>query len=183
MGRTSHTDTGWLSQASQVSGSERAAQQLFELANSISYARPAGPNVTHPEQNVPVPNQQEVYSQMLPATSHLRGIDMLTTFPVTLLPPGIIPGVDCHISRRLSSVTSPPKDSAPCCPSIPLTHKMWTACTGIGGRHPPDSVDDLLRNQWSPSTGLRNQARVEAELSPINNHRWLLSCLSGQPGS
>jgi hypothetical protein len=73
MGRISHTDTGWLSQASQVSGSERAAKQVFELANSISYARPAGPNVTHPEQNVPVHNQRRVYSQTHLDTS-IRGV-------------------------------------------------------------------------------------------------------------
>ncbi|MGA2489603.1 MAG: hypothetical protein ABSF99_05385, partial [Anaerolineales bacterium] len=39
---------------------------------------PAGPHVARPEQDVPVPNQQEVYSQMLPATSLSRGVDMLT---------------------------------------------------------------------------------------------------------
>lgn len=38
---------------------------------------------------------------------------------------------------------------------IPLNRNKWTACSGIGGRHAPDSVDGLLRNQWSPSTGLR----------------------------
>src|SRR4030066_704087 len=79
----------------------------------------------------------------------------LITFPVTSLPPGIIPGVAFHISRRLSSATSPPSDSALCCPSIPLIPEKWTACAGISGRHTPDSVDGLVRNQWSPSTGLR----------------------------
>jgi len=49
MGRASHTDTGWLFQASQVSGSERAAKQVFELIRDFSYAKPAGPNVSHPE--------------------------------------------------------------------------------------------------------------------------------------
>jgi signal transduction histidine kinase len=38
---------------------------------------------------------------------------------------------------------------------IPLTSKKWTACTGIGGRHPPDSVDDMNRNQWPPCSGIR----------------------------
>ena len=54
MGWISHTDTGWLSRASQVSGSERAAKHFSEIAIGISVRLAAGPNVTHPEQDVPV---------------------------------------------------------------------------------------------------------------------------------
>ena len=54
---------------SQVSGFERTAKHNTELAKGFSYGISAGPNVTHPEQNVSVPNQQKVYSQMDPATS------------------------------------------------------------------------------------------------------------------
>jgi hypothetical protein len=54
MGGISHTDSGWLSQASQVSGFERAAKQFNELATGFSVWFTAGPNVSHPEQNVPV---------------------------------------------------------------------------------------------------------------------------------
>ena len=42
---------------------------------------------------------------------------------------------------------------------IPLNRNKWTACSGIGGRHAPESVDGLLRNQWSPSTGLRTYVK------------------------
>ena len=54
---------------SQVSGSERTAKHNTELAKGFSYGDSAGPNVTHPEQYVPVPNQEKVYSQTYPATS------------------------------------------------------------------------------------------------------------------
>jgi len=54
MGETSHTDTGWLKRASQVSGFERATKQLCELAKGISWGLSAGPNVQRPECYVPV---------------------------------------------------------------------------------------------------------------------------------
>ena len=68
--------------------------------------------------------------------------------PVTWHPPGIIPDVDCHILRRLSSVTSPSNDSAPCRPSIPahpqkvdgMPRNQWTTYSGFGGRLAPESV-------------------------------------------
>jgi hypothetical protein len=63
-----------------VSGSERAAKHTDELARGFSYTISAGPHVAHPEQDVPVPNQQGVYSQMHPATSHPRGVEMLTYY-------------------------------------------------------------------------------------------------------
>jgi len=46
---------GLTQRVSQVSGFERAAKQLDELARGFSYPRSAGPNVTHPEQDVPIP--------------------------------------------------------------------------------------------------------------------------------
>ena len=79
--------------------------------------------------------------------------------PVASLPPGIIPDVDCHILRRLSSVTSPPNDSAPCCPSIPahpqkvdgMPRNQWTTCSGFGGWLAPESVvafDRITHLDW-----------------------------------
>ena len=59
---------GLTQRVSQASGSERAAKQHCELASGFSYSTTAGPNVTHPEQDVPVPNHREVYSQTHPAT-------------------------------------------------------------------------------------------------------------------
>lgn len=40
------------------------------------------------------------------------------------------------------------------CYSIPEPIKKWTVFSGISGRHPPESVDGLLRNSWSISPGL-----------------------------
>jgi hypothetical protein len=47
---------------------ERACQRLLRTA-------PAGPNVSRPEQDVPVPNHREVYSQTYPATPFARGVE------------------------------------------------------------------------------------------------------------
>jgi hypothetical protein len=67
MGKTSHTDSGWLDGTSQVSGFERATKQLVELAKRISWncrlAQTSMPGVT----TFPFPNQWEVYSQTYPA--------------------------------------------------------------------------------------------------------------------
>jgi len=82
--------------------------------------------------------------------------------PVTSHPPGIIPDEDATFREDYPALLSPPNDSAPCRPSMPLNRKEWTACSGIGGRHAPDSVDGLLRIQWSPSTGLRNSNHSDA---------------------
>jgi len=75
MGKDITHGHGLTQRVSQASGSERAAKQLCELAKSISYPIPAGPNVTHPEQNVPVPNHREVYSQTYPAAPSARGVE------------------------------------------------------------------------------------------------------------
>src|ERR1035437_9358104 len=59
--------------------------------------------------------------------------------------------------KKIIQRHSPMQDSAPCRPPIPLIPKKWTACSGISGRHAPDSVDGLLRIHWPPWTGLRNK--------------------------
>jgi len=48
-------------------------QSFFEHERIPTYRLSAGPNVTHPEQNVPVPNHREVYSQTYPAAPSARG--------------------------------------------------------------------------------------------------------------
>jgi len=55
MGETSHTDSGWLDRASQVSGFERAAKQFVELARSFSWVCQLAQTSTPRSKDVPAP--------------------------------------------------------------------------------------------------------------------------------